>query len=101
MILDPDAFDKAFHDTAKDMTEELRQNALDGGWHADVVNNMSVKYSENDGFVVDIHPDYSDRAFMHEFGSPGKPPTAVIRKYRNKDTKSESSFFNYLERHGK
>jgi hypothetical protein len=101
MILDPDAFDKAFHDTAKDMTEELRQNALDGGWHADVVNNMSVKYSENDGFVVDIHPDYSDRAFMHEFGSPGKSPTAVIRKYRNKDTKSESSFFNHLERHGK
>lgn len=101
MILDPDAFDKAFHDTANDMTEELRNNALSSGWHKDVVNNMSVKYSENDGFVVDIHPDYSERAFIHEFGSPGNTPTAVIRKFKNKDSKSESKFFTHLDRHSK
>lgn len=101
MILDPDAFDKAFHDTANDMTEELRSDALNNGWHKDVVNNMSVKYSDDSGFVVDIHPDYSERAFIHEFGSPGRNPTAVIRKFKNRDTKSEASFFNYLDRYSK
>lgn len=99
MILDPDVFDKAFQDTAKDMTEELRKNALNSGWHKDVVENMSVEY--DDGFKVKVHPDYEERAFKHEFGSPGVSPTAVIRKYQNKNTEAEAAFFTHLDRHSK
>jgi len=73
---------KAAHASAAFMTNELRRSALEHGWHPDVVHNMNVRYTGSD-FVVDIHPDYQDRAFVHEFGNEHTRPTAVIRKYNN------------------
>ena len=99
MILDPEIYTKAFHDTAKDMTADLRKDALSHGWHKDVVNNMHVEYSDEAGFTVKVHPDFHDRAFLHEFGSPGNQPTAVIRKYSNRDNVSNDVIIKHLEKH--
>lgn len=77
---------KALHSAASDaalhMTEDVRSSALEHGWDADVVRNMHVKY--NDGnFSLQIHPDYRDRAFVHEYGNEHLRPTAVLRKYEH------------------
>jgi len=99
MIIDPEAYDNALRDTAGNMTAELRKDAIDHGWHQDVVNNMRVEYSDEAGFKVKIHPDYHDRAFKHEYGQPGTQPTAVIRKFRNRDTESDKDFIKHLDKH--
>lgn len=99
MILDPKAYEKALSASAKDMTKELRKDARKQGWHEDVLKNMRVKYSDETGFTVKVHPDYEERAFVHEFGSPSTHPTAVIRKFRNRSTKSEELFLKHLEKY--
>lgn len=99
MILDPEAYEKAFQDTAGDMTAELRKDAKNNGWHEDVVNNISVEYSDSLGFRLQIHPDYIDRAFMHEYGKPGEKPTAVIRRFNSGHADSDKAFIRHLEKH--
>lgn len=70
------------HQTATELTAELRDRALAHGWDKDVVNNMRVEYS-NDKMKVTVHPDYAERAFKHEFGTETAAPSAVIRKLGN------------------
>lgn len=99
MILDPKAYEEALSATAEDMTKEIRGNALMHGWDSDVVDNMHVEYSEESGFKVKVHPDYHDRAFMHEYGRPGVSPTAVIRKFSNREaTESDKAFIHHLNK---
>jgi hypothetical protein len=77
--------------TAAFMTQQLRQSALDHGWHPDVVANMEVRHTDGK-FNVHVAKEYKDRAFVHEFGNEHTQPTAVVRKYGN-DTKTAQKFF--------
>jgi len=70
------------HQTAHELTAELRDRALAHGWDKDVVDNMRVEYAENK-MKVTVHPDYAERAFKHEFGTETTAPSAVIRKLGN------------------
>ncbi len=99
MILNPDVYTKAHKDTAVAMTMELRQEALNAGWHPEVVSNMHVSHEAN-GYKVNIHPDYADRAHVHEYGTEGVRPTAVIRKYNRPEAGSEA-FMRSLKHHAK
>jgi hypothetical protein len=76
------AIQKSTGDVASSLTDKLRQSALAHGWSKDVVANMHVVHA-NDEFNVQVHPDYKDRAFVHEYGSESSRPTAVIRKFNN------------------
>jgi hypothetical protein len=74
--------DNLKHQTAKELTSELRSRALASGWDKDVVSNTRVEYTGGK-MAVNTHPDYEERAFKHEFGTEHTRPTAVIRKLNN------------------
>jgi hypothetical protein len=97
MILDPDVYQKAADDTAASMTMELRGNALKAGWHKEVVDNLQVKHSDG-SFSVHVHPDFKDRAFVHEYGDEKSKGTAVIRRY-NKPESGDKAFMKALKVH--
>lgn len=91
---------KAANDTARFMTSQLRHHALNDGWDEDVVNNMSVVY-ENSKFSTKIHPDYQDRAFVHEYGDTQTRPKATIRKYANDPVMAKQAFTMAMNNHWK
>lgn len=74
--------DNLAHQTAKELTSELRERALKSGWDHDVVAHMHVEYSDKQ-MKVNVHPDYAERAFKHEFGTETTSPSAAIRKLNN------------------
>lgn len=92
------AVEHAAHAAASQMTSDIRQSALEHNWHPDVVRNMHIKY-DNGSFGVHVHPDYEDRAFMHEFGTETSRPTAVIRKYEGQHSNSSSTFVKSFMEH--
>ena len=77
------AYSKLSQHTATRLTEELRNHASENGWHPHVVANMHVAY-EGGEYKVKVHPDYKDRAFVHEYGDENQKPTATIRKFSEK-----------------
>ena len=95
-----DAAHAAAGDTARFMTGQLRHHALNHGWDADVVANTHVVFEDNK-FSTHIHPDYVDRAFVHEFGNESNRPTAVIRKFLNNDATSKQAFMISMNNHWK
>jgi hypothetical protein len=80
------------------MTSLLRQSALDHGWDSDVVSGLSVDHSD-DKFSVKVHSSVADRAFVHEYGSEQKRPTAAIRKFLNDSSFAEKAFIKRLDHH--
>ena len=91
---------KAANDTASFMTHQLRQSALQHGWDRDVVENTSVEYGGNK-FTIKVHPDYSARAFVHEYGSETQRPTAVFRKYVNNTSVAQGALVFRMNEHYK
>ena len=77
-----EATQKAKQDTARVLTSQLRQHALNSGWHPEVVDHIAVT-NKGGKFTADIHPDYAARAFTHEYGNETTRPTATIRKFLN------------------
>ena len=76
------ALEQAIPGTEATLTEKLRQSAIAHGWHPDVVAHMNVQHKDG-AFHAVIAPEYSDRAFVHEFGDESSRPTAVLRKFGN------------------
>jgi hypothetical protein len=91
---------KAANDTASFMTHQLRQSALQHGWDRDVVENTNVEYASGK-FTVKVHPDYSARAFVHEYGDETTRPTAVLRKYMNDTSVARSTLGSQMNEHYK
>jgi hypothetical protein len=93
-----EATHKAKADTARFMTMQLRQHALSYGWDAEVANNLSVVH-ENGNFHAKVHPDHTDRAFVHEYGNEHTRPTAAIRKFMSDPTNANNAFMVSVNRH--
>ena len=93
-----DAAQRATQDTARFMTMQLRHSALNNGWDSDVVDNIYVVHKDGK-FSTHVHPDYSDRAFVHEFGDENRRPTAVMRKYANDPEISKQAFATSMSKH--
>jgi hypothetical protein len=89
---------KAIEDATKVATHSFRKHALQHGWDSDVVAHTHVKY-ENGKFGVHTHPDYQDRAFVHEYGTENVPPTAAIRKFFNRSENTEMPLREALNHH--
>jgi hypothetical protein len=71
--------EKLSHQAASELTKELRERALNGGWDKEVVDNLHVEYTDKT-MRVQVHPDYAERAFKHEFGDGNSRPSAIVRK---------------------
>lgn len=94
------AAQKAAKDTARFMTAQLRHHALNAGWDEDVVAHMDVVH-ENGKFSTKIHPDYQERAFLHEYGDGKSRPKATIRKYANDPEMAKQAFTMAMNNHWK
>jgi len=92
------ALKKFSDDAAGNLTDKLRQSALAHGWDKDVVAHLTVEHSNN-SFNVHVHPDYQDRAFVHEYGSETQRPTAVIRKFSNRKAEIQAAIAGNLDQH--
>lgn len=91
---------KATKDAAESATHSFRTHALAHSWDADVVAHTHVAY-EQGKFAVKTHPDYEDRAHVHEYGDETTPPTAAIRKFFNRSENTHAPFMAALNRHAK
>lgn len=91
---------KAKQDTARFMTQQLQQHVLQHGWDADVAANLHVVHKDG-RLVTEVHPNYADRAFVHEYGNETQRPTAAIRKYANNSITAEKAFGMLFEHHWK
>lgn len=88
---------KAAHSTAESATHAFKQHALQHGWDRDVVANTHIAY-EDGKFGVKVHPDYQDRAHIHEYGDEQTPPTAAIRKFFNRSENTSIPFMAELQK---
>lgn len=91
---------KAKQDTARFMTQQLQQHVLQHGWDADVAAHLQVTHKDGK-LTTEVHPDYADRAFVHEFGNESTRPTAAIRKYANTPAVAERAFGMLFQHHWK
>jgi hypothetical protein len=93
-----EAIHKAAADAAVHMTANLRASALEHGWDSDVVSHIRVNYGEGK-FSLDVHPEYKDRAFVHEYGNEQVRPTAVLRKFEHQVSGSSKIFNQRFSKH--
>jgi hypothetical protein len=91
---------KAKKDASRILTAQLRQQALEGGWDAEVVRNLKVVHKDG-GFHTHIHPDYQSRAFTHEYGDENNQPTAIIRKFMSDPHHIDTAFAVSVDHHWK
>jgi hypothetical protein len=92
------ALKQAIPDTEATLTEKLRQSASQSGWHPDVVANLHVKHSD-EGFKVQVSPEFSERAFIHEHGDESSRPTAVIHKFGNNSKEIQKIYLKHFNEH--
>lgn len=65
----------------RQLTTSLREFARHGGWPGPVVESLSVKDSEGEGFRVNVSDSYLSAAMDLEYGTPDQPPTGLIRRF--------------------
>jgi hypothetical protein len=95
-----EASQKALATTALYMTDRLREHAINNGWHPDVANTLKVEHRDGK-FQASVHPDYGDRAFVHEYGNEHLPATAVIRNFLGDSKNYDTAFMISLNHHWK
>ena len=89
---------KATQDTAAYMTADIRNRALNDGWHPNVVSTLRVEHGD-DGFQAKVNAEHSAAAFTHEFGDEDNRPSATVRKYANDSHASSQAFMASLNKH--
>jgi hypothetical protein len=70
-------------DTAKFMTAELRQEAINSGWDPAIANSLRVTFHKNK-FSVKYPDKNKDKVLNLEYGTPATSPTAAIRRFSNR-----------------
>lgn len=70
-------------EAARSLTYDLRSSAADHGWHPDIVSSIHVYY---DGNAMKIHVPKHLTTEVHklEYGTETQRPTAVMRKFNNR-----------------
>lgn len=89
-----DALDDAAAITASKLTAGIRRTAHESGWAPHVADSLSVQYSGGK-FAVSVPPEHEEEAWKYEYGTEGRRPTAVLRKYEYSNSDSKA-FFNTL-----
>jgi hypothetical protein len=92
------ALSKASKDASRFMTAQLRNETRANDWPEHVTNSTNVKYGKN-GFEAHVHDAHLDEAKNHEYGVPGKAPTAAIRRFSNRTEEAQKFLVGRLSKH--
>ena len=79
------ALDKAGHETTHYMRAHLRSEALAHGWPNDVIRHLAIHYKDG-AFSIHAHDSHRKEVLDLEYGTPTQRPTAVIRKFNNRQS---------------
>lgn len=89
---------KASRDTTHYMTAQLRTEAANSNWPSHIVQSLHVTH-DGEGFHTNVHPDHLAEAQDLEYGRPGTPPTAVIRRTNNRSQESAAFLLGRFAQH--
>lgn len=84
-------------DTAKFLTEDVKELATKHGWDSKSINGVSVSYS-NESFSIDVEAEVENDVSRLEYGTETVAPTAVFRKYSSNTKEAEKFFIKNLEK---
>jgi hypothetical protein len=90
-------FPQATAEAARSMTYDLRNSAIEHGWHPDIANSLHITHT---GSEFKIHVPKKYRSIVHEleYGTEKTPPTAVFRKFNNRPGYMEKAFMKSISR---
>lgn len=91
------AIPQAAAEAARSMTYDLRESALEHGWHPAVANSIRVLHTGTE-FKVHVPAKYAAEAHKYEYGTEDRRPTAVIRKFNNRPEIAEKAILGSLNR---
>ena len=89
---------KASIETSRMMSAKLRTEAVKSGWPKHIVRGMHVRYEDGE-FTVHAHPEHKVDILNLEYGTPGNPPTAAIRRFGNRQREAEHFLVRSAYRH--
>ena len=92
------AIHRASLETSRLMSAKLRTEAKASGWPAHIASSMHVQYRDGE-FTVHSHPDHRNQVLDLEYGTPGNPPTAAIRRFNNRQQEAEKFLVHNAYRH--
>jgi hypothetical protein len=92
-----DLAEESAKDTARFITEDVRDLAVKHGWESESVEGVSVNY-DNSAFSFEIAPEVEHSVMNLEYGTETTAPTAVFRKYGSNTKEAERVFIRGLEK---
>jgi hypothetical protein len=76
-------------DAAKLMTAQMRKEATDSGWPSNIVNAISVKYTNN-GFDFNVPKKYQESVDNLQYGNSTNQPNRVFHRVANRTEEVET-----------
>lgn len=73
------ALSSSYKATSQELTQQLRERAVDAGWTRGAADTIRVRHS-NGSFVASHGPAAAD----FEYGTESKPPMSVVRTFNMK-----------------
>jgi len=92
------ALHKATQETTHYMTAHVQEEARTAGWPDHLVNNLRVTH-DNDGFNTVVDESLHSEALDWEYGTPGRQPTAAIRRVNNQMGQANEFLLGRLSEH--
>jgi hypothetical protein len=90
-------FPQAAAETARSMTYDLRNSAIEHGWHPEVANNLFIVH-DGSQFKVHVPDAYKKTVHELEYGTETQRPTAVLRKFNNRPESMDKAFMKSISR---
>ena len=85
-------------DAARSLTYDLRSSAIEHGWHPDIANRLHVYY-DGDAMRIHVPKDLATEVHKLEYGTETERPTAVFRKFNNRQNVINTAVMKALGRH--
>jgi len=90
-------FPQAVAEAARSMTYDLRNSAIEHGWHPDIANSIHITHNGSE-FKVHVPKKHKQTVHELEYGTETQRPTAVLRKFNNRPEYMEKAFLKSLSR---
>ena len=82
--LAPALAEHARHETEKGLTRQLHEYARQSGWSESATQYLSVRYADDEGFKVHVHPTGEQVVNELEYGNQERPPMGTLRQFQNR-----------------